>query len=131
MLTEKAVVNHSQCTLGSEAASIHEHWIKVYFGQVIKAYMHNLHSVAVWEKQVLSSERTLLGSLLPPHCEGPEPGREVQTGHSDIHVWPKHSRNISSAMKFSYTCDLLQWHFSKRKQDVKLSMCSAPSDTNR
>lgn len=46
-LTKKAAISHSQCTEGSEAASVHEHWMEFSFGQVIKAYMHNLHSVAV------------------------------------------------------------------------------------
>lgn len=93
-LTEKAAVNHPQSAVGSEAADIHGHWIELSFGQVIKAYMHNLRSVAVWEKQVLFSERTQLGSLLPLRCEGPEPGREIQTGHLEINVWPKKQQQM-------------------------------------
>lgn len=37
------------------------------------AYMHSLHSVGVWGKQVLFSKMTLSGSLLPQHSEAPEP----------------------------------------------------------
>lgn len=115
MLTEKAVVNHPQCTLDSEAASIHKHWIKVYSGQVIKAYMHNLHSMAVWEKQVLFSKRTKLGSLLPPHCEGPEPGREAQTGQ----YMTKTQQKYKQCHAAPYTCSVLQWHLSKKKGRCK------------
>lgn len=71
------------------------------------AYMHSLHSVTVWGKQVLVSRMTLSGSPLLQHSEELEPNRKHNKNDTisvsaNIPMWLQHLKVMGGLFQLSH-----------------------------